>query len=82
MASITIRNLGEPLKKRLRIRAARNGHSMEEEVRVILRTALHDEASPAADLGDAIHRRFAKFGGIELALPERGPIRQPPDFSE
>jgi phosphopantothenoylcysteine decarboxylase / phosphopantothenate---cysteine ligase len=39
MASITIRQLDEGLKKRLRLRAARNGRSMEEEARTILRTA-------------------------------------------
>jgi hypothetical protein len=39
---------------------------------------------PAApeDLGEAIRRRFAKFGGVELELPERTPAREPPDFSE
>jgi phosphopantothenoylcysteine decarboxylase / phosphopantothenate---cysteine ligase len=39
MASITIRQLDEGLKRRLRLRAARNGRSMEDEVRTILRTA-------------------------------------------
>ncbi len=39
MASITIRQLDEGVKKRLRLRAARNGRSMEDEVRAILRTA-------------------------------------------
>ncbi len=40
MASITIRNLEEPLKARLRIRAATHGRSMEEEARDILRNVL------------------------------------------
>src|SRR5271166_5502498 len=39
MASITIRQLDEGLKKRLRLRAARNGRSMEDEARTILGTA-------------------------------------------
>jgi len=39
MASITIRQLDEQLKKDLRLRAARNGRSMEDEVRTILRAA-------------------------------------------
>src|SRR5262245_38676188 len=39
MASITIRQLDEALKKRLRLRAASHGRSMEDEVRVILRAA-------------------------------------------
>ena len=37
MASITIRNLDDDVKTRLRVRAADNGRSMEEEVRRILR---------------------------------------------
>src|SRR5262249_36694821 len=51
MASITIRQLEDALKKRLRLRAARNGRSMEDEVRTILRTAAGDDAErrpPAA----------------------------------
>jgi plasmid stability protein len=33
MASITIRNLDDDVKQRLRIRAAEHGRSMEEEAR-------------------------------------------------
>ena len=39
MASITIRQLDEALKKRLRLRAAKSGRSVEDEVRTILRAA-------------------------------------------
>jgi phosphopantothenoylcysteine decarboxylase / phosphopantothenate---cysteine ligase len=46
MASLTVRNIGEDVKKRLRIRAARHGRSMEEEIRHIL--ASTDSAGPAA----------------------------------
>ena len=44
MASITIRNLDDTLKRRLRIRAAEHGRSMEEEAREILRSAVNDSA--------------------------------------
>ena len=47
MASITIRQLDEALKKRLRLRAAKNGRSMEDEVRTLLREASDGEAPPA-----------------------------------
>lgn len=47
MASVTIRNLEDELKTRLRIRAAMNGRSMEEELRAILRAEL---SRPLADL--------------------------------
>ena len=80
MASVTIRNLDEDLKQRLRLRASSNRHSMEEEARDILRVALAGEAPPAVDLGSAIRARFAPLGGVELELPERGPMREPPDF--
>jgi phosphopantothenoylcysteine decarboxylase/phosphopantothenate--cysteine ligase len=48
MASLTVRQLDERLKKRLRVRAARSGRSVEDEVRTILREAaeqVDDEAS-------------------------------------
>ena len=78
MASITIRNL-DGLKRRLRVRAAENGRSMEEEARDILRRTV-GEAPPPKDLGRAIHARFSALGGVELELPERGPMQPPPDF--
>ena len=51
MASITVRNLDDGLKRRLRIRAAENGRSMEQEAREILKQALEDEAAPVRNLG-------------------------------
>ena len=79
MADITIRNLDEGVKRRLRERAAENGRSMEEEARDILGRSV-GEAPPPKDLGRAIHARFAALGGVELELPERGPMRPPPEF--
>ena len=81
MASITIRNLDDEVKTRLRLRTARNGRSMEEEVRVILREAVGQEMPPAKDLAPLIHELFKPYGGVELELPPREPIRDPPDFS-
>lgn len=80
MASITVRNLDEGLKQRLRVRAARHGRSMEEEVREILRQAIGDLPAPT-NLGQTIHARFAAVGGVELELPVRGPMREPPSMS-
>ena len=51
MASITVRNLDENLKRHLRIRAAENGRSMEEEVREILRRNREPTQSPIEQLG-------------------------------
>ncbi|MCZ0927979.1 plasmid stabilization protein [Halomonas janggokensis] len=69
MASITIRNLDEQLKSQLRIEAAMHGRSMEEEVRIILRSALNQPQ--AKGLGTRIRERFADAGGIELEVPPR-----------
>jgi plasmid stability protein len=79
MGSITIRNLDDALKRRLRVRAAEHGRSMEEEVREILRQAI-GEPVPTRDLGRAIHERFAAIGGVELELPARDPMRELPTF--
>lgn len=79
MASITIRNLDDAVKQRLRMRAAEHGRSMEEEARDILRRAV-GRTAPATNLGEAIHRRFAAIGGAELDLPPREAMPEPPRF--
>jgi plasmid stability protein len=75
MATITIRNLDEKVKRRLQVRAALNGRSMEAEARAVLSSILVEEAAPFSasevDLGTAIHRRFAVLGGIDLEIPPR-----------
>lgn len=79
MASITIRDLEPELKERLRVRAARNGRSMEEEARVILRSAVTSSAPAPRKLGDMIASRFRDIG-VELEIPARAPGREPPKF--
>ncbi len=81
MASITIRRLDDNVKARLRIRAAGNGRSMEEEVRLILRDAVDDEKAAPKDLAKFTRECFAPLGGVELELPPRGPMHDPPDFT-
>lgn len=77
MASITIRRLPEGTKRRLRIRAARNGRSMEQEARELIEVGLAQAETVPRDLGKEIHRRFAALGGVDLKIPPRGPIRDP-----
>ncbi|MGY3452298.1 FitA-like ribbon-helix-helix domain-containing protein [Bradyrhizobium sp. USDA 4353] len=77
MASITIGNVNDRLRSNLELRAARHGRSLEDEAREILRQAVGDTA-PAKNLGQRIHARFAALGGVELDLPERKPMREPP----
>jgi plasmid stability protein len=78
MASITIRKLDEQTKARLRVRAAHHKRSMEDEARNILRAALAEDRATPGNLADAIRRRFRPLGGIELRLPGRAPMREPP----
>ena len=80
MASITIRNFDDELKQRLRVRAAKNGNSMEQEARDILRAALEPPPTPPKNLGTAIHELFKPYGGVELEIPPREPMREPPRF--
>ncbi len=79
MASITIRNLDDEVKTRLRVRAAEHSRSMEEEVRIILREAVERREAPR-NLASAIRARMAPLGGADLELPPRGPMRKPPTF--
>jgi antitoxin FitA len=80
MAMLTIRNLDEALKARLRVRAAQSNHSMEEEARRILARALQGAAGPASDLSQRVRARFAPLGDVVLAVPPREPVREPPAF--
>ena len=77
MASLTIRDLDEQTKQRLRVRAARQHRSMEEEARQILRQAVATDIVAGPDLASAIIGRFRTLGGVELVLPAREGIREP-----
>ena len=81
MANITIRNLDDDVKTRLRVRAAEHHRSMEEEVRIILRDAVNGRGTALRDLAKFTRECFAPLGGVELELPPRGPMREPPEFS-
>lgn len=80
MVSITVRNLDDSVESRLRIRAAENRSSMEQEARGILKAKLDEEAASAGSLGTAAQEPFKFFGGVELEIPARGPMRELPRF--
>ena len=71
MANLTIRNLDESLKLRLRVRAASRGRSMEEEVRHILRAALSDTSGAVPHLAQRIRQRFDALGDVQLPVAAR-----------
>jgi plasmid stability protein len=83
MAQLVVRNLENSVKARLQRRARRNGRSMEEEVRDILRAAVHkEETSPRGGFGTEISKLFSKIG-LESPIPEiRGYEIKPPKFDE
>lgn len=80
MPSITIRNLDDALKSRLRTQAASHGRSMEDEARDILRTALSRKRSKSGNLSASIRSRFAPSGGVDLPQQPRQPMRRPVKF--
>jgi antitoxin FitA len=82
MATLTIRQLDEKTKTRLRVRAANHGRSMEGEAREILRSALTASLPAKGNLAETIRRRFAAFGGVEIELPRRDTLRPTPEFAD
>jgi plasmid stability protein len=77
MSTLTVRNIEPVIKDKLRLMAAAHGHSMEEEVRSILRQAMTQAAKPSG-LGSRIHARFAALGDVVLPLSARS---EPPCFA-
>ncbi len=86
MASLTIRNIDEQVKSRLRVNAAIKGVSMEEEVRQVLTRAVLAPANDAnaGNLFSKIRARMNAngFKGADLELPVREPMRDPPNFGD
>ncbi len=84
MAALTVRNVNDETKQALRLRAARHGVSMEHEIRTILDNVAQAERPSASaeedNLYDAIRRLVEPYGGFELEIPERQPMREPPLF--
>ena len=80
MATMTIRNIDDQLKARLRVQAAMHGRSMEDEARNILRTALLAEPASGQSLVDAIRARIEPLGEVDLELPAREPMRAAVDL--
>ena len=81
MAAISVRDLDDGVRERLRVRAAGNGRSMEAEIREILTVAVC-EAEPAADLFTTLLDRFGELGGVDLPIQARSSPARAADFSE
>jgi antitoxin FitA len=70
VAAVSIRDLDDSVREKLRVRAARHGRSMEAEMRAILTAAVREDDS-SQGLFSALLDRFADLGGVELDLPAR-----------
>ncbi|MEU7572908.1 Arc family DNA-binding protein [Micromonospora sp. NPDC049240] len=81
MAALSIRDLDDVVREKLRIRAAQHGKSMESEIRDILTAAVAEDA-PGTDLFSALADRFARLGGVELDLPARSTAPRPASLPE
>lgn len=84
MASITVRNLDDNVKNRLRRQAAAHGRSLEAEVREILscNTASTAAARTGLDLMRPLRDFVDEYGGVELPVPKRTPMRDIPNFAD
>jgi antitoxin FitA len=80
MAALSIRDLDETVKRRLQLRAARHGRSMEAEARAILTEAVSEPAD-SAGLFTTLLDRFATLGGVDLELPDRTEPARAADFT-
>ncbi len=80
MAAVSIRNLDDTVRERLRVRAAAHGRSMEAEMRAILVDAVR-EPSDGEDLLDSLAVRFGELGGVDLDLPPRSTAPRAVDFT-
>jgi antitoxin FitA len=69
MAAVSIRNLDDSVREKLRVRAARHGRSMEAEMRAILTAAVSEDTHQG--LFPLLIDRFDRLGGVELELPPR-----------
>ena len=76
VAALNIRNLNETVKRRLQVRAARHGRSMEAEVRAILEEAVREPAD-SAGLFQALLDRFGALGGSTWTCPDATNRRAP-----
>jgi plasmid stability protein len=82
MSTITVRNIDDEIKAKLRVRAARNGRSMEAEVRDIIAAAVGGPTPPEKGLGTWLHEQLANVGYVDLELPPRDEPARWVEFDE
>jgi plasmid stability protein len=80
MAAVSIRNLDDDIKERLRMRAASHGRSMESEIRAILVDAV-TESDERRGMLPTLMERFGGLGGVDLEVPARATLPRAADLS-
>ncbi len=75
MASLTIRNIPDDVKRRFHQRAASKGRSMEEEGRQIIMASVEEPRPPRKSIGQMLYE--ASRPGIDLPIPPRSRARIP-----
>lgn len=81
MAAVSVRDLDESVRERLRVRAAQHGRSMEAEIRAILTAAVSPPTDPRG-LAQTLLARFGDLGGVDLELPPRVEAPRAADLSK
>lgn len=76
---MTTSDLSDGCGQRLRGQEPEHGQSTGEEDRLTVAASLA-KCDPPTNLAEAIRARFAPLGGVELDIPPREPMREPPDF--
>ncbi len=79
MTQLTIRNIDDATRLKLRTRAAAKGRSLEAELRDII-TRAAAEGLPSKHVGRSVRQRFEHVGGVELDIPPRSKARDVPNF--
>ena len=82
LASITIRNIGEDTKARLRIAAARAGQSMEERVRQLIVNDVGSSPETPPEFGTWMHSLFQGIDTSDFVVPQRDTLAEPVAFKE
>lgn len=81
MAAVSVRDLNDSVRERLRIRAAQHGRSMEAEIRDILTDAVTTPTDPRG-LAQTLLARFGELGGVDLELPPRREVPRAADLPQ
>ena len=87
MVRVAVLRLDDDLYRRLRARSKENGGSVAEEACHILKEVLNEDPPPppekpmtGKEFAEGIHALFAPYGGVELQIPPREPMPDPPRF--